>query len=903
MAGDWSSDVHQPVFRGRGVDSSSGESSNRSRGSEESKDSNESWSGVLESKHEQPLSVIYPVDDSSDAFDNAFEACELHESSEYSTIAREDVLKYHDHIVARPLKEAREIVARAIEEHQDDPCLPHDKLRMLRTLVENTQQQKHSVCDDYNLRFEAFLINDWSIYSEVRTVTRPLDEEGEHYETFRVYFLGVLWACLGAAMDTFFSTRYPAISLDSGSILIMLVYSGKLFSKLPTVYVPWFGGRRFYINRPEAWSFKEQMLATLTMSVSVGSPYAMRAVVAQSNSHFLGIDEAKSFSYIFVLILSSNFMGFGIAGVLRTFLVYPTKCVWYNVLPTIAVNRNLVVQSPRQTSNGWILTGAEMFGLTMAASFLWFWVTNFLFTSLSSFDWPAWIAPQNVHLQAITGCINGLAFNPVNTFDWNNIGATSVIIPVFAQMMKMIGMLTSMVALIAIWYTNTSWTSHLPINTTLLFANDGKPFSVHKILDESSNAFDEHKYQSYSMPFWSAGALTKQGSEIMMYTGMIVYASLNYGKDMWASIKLFGKSLGSSLKRGEKGGSIKQFNDRFSRAQWKYEEVPEWWFLSCMVVSIGLAIFLVEYWTFTETPVWTIFFAIGLSLVFVVPFGYLYAQTSISVDINTLFEILIGLALPGNANALMISKVFASNFFSQSANYITNQVQGHYTGIAPRALFRAQTVSVLASVLVKSLLGYWVVSPSGIPDLCSPSNKDKFTCLEQRSFFNAAVQWGLIGPRRLLASVYPVLSWCFLFGAIFPLPFWLARRYIPRFTPKANWLLHSVHEMAILSGVHWAPKSLQYEVSLSYVNYAFNYYIRRRFPQWWQKYTYTFGHAMDVGVGYSGLIMFFSTQYKRVVNLNWWGNTQPFTTGDARGMTLKPIPDRGYFGPERGHFP
>lgn len=847
-----------------------------------------------------PKAYVDSINNSS--FDNAFVEYSLDSIEDYSTISRADIKNFHCLIVERDLDEAVQIIKKAIDEHEGDPCLPHGKLEKLQSLIDFQGSGIYNSCNEYTIKLEAFLIHDWSIYSEVRSATRPIDEEGENYENFRVYFLAILWACLGSALDTFFATRFPTISLDSGSILVMLAMSGKLYSKLPTMYIPWFGGRKFYLNRPEPWSFKEQMLSTLSMTAAVGSPYAIRAIVSQSNSYFLGIDRAREFGYIFMLICASNFMGFGIAGILRQFLVYPTRCVWYNVLPTINVNRVLATPEPRTSVNGWRFKGAEFFGVILLASFTWFWVTNYLFQALSFFDWPAWIAPQNVHLQAITGCMNGLAFNPINTFDWNYVTALAIVTPLFAQIMSVIGAILSMCALIGMWYTNVSWTSFLPINTNVLYANDGTPFDVTKILD-SSSVLDEEKYQNYSPPFWSAGVLTNEGGNLMLYTGMVVYSCLNYGKPIMYSLKGFCSSFKSLFTEGANGG-LKAYNDRFCRAQRKYKEVPEWWFLGTMCCAIAMAIVMVEYYAFTMTPVWTIFFGIGISLLFSIPFGYLHSTTSIIMDINTLFEMIVGLALPGNPNALMVSKVFASNFFSQSANFVTNQVQAHYTGIAPRAVFRTQVATVMVSNFVKSLLTYWVVSPNGIPDLCNPQNKEKFNCMTQRRFFNAAIQWGAIGPQRLLGGMYPTLKWCFLIGALYPLPFWLARRYIPRFTTKLNWGLHHVHEMAILSGVSWAPFSWQYFFGLTYVCVLFNWFIKTRYPMWWQKYTYTFGHAMDVGVAYAGLVIFFSTQYKSDAKLDWWGNRISFSMGDATGMALrKPPQERGYFGPAKGKFP
>ena len=37
-----------------------------------------------------------------------------------------------------------------------------------------------------------------------------------------------------------------------------------------------------------------------------------------------------------------------------------------------------------------------------------FWIPNFLFSALSTFNWINWIAPNNVQLSLVTGFNNGL---------------------------------------------------------------------------------------------------------------------------------------------------------------------------------------------------------------------------------------------------------------------------------------------------------------------------------------------------------------------------------------------------------------------------------------------------------------------------------------------------------------
>ena len=60
-----------------------------------------------------------------------------------------------------------------------------------------------------------------------------------------------------------------------------------------------------------------------------------------------------------------------------------------------------------------------IFFIAFVASFLYFWVPDYLFQALSTFNWMTWIKPDNQNLAVVTGSVGGLGLNPITTFDWN----------------------------------------------------------------------------------------------------------------------------------------------------------------------------------------------------------------------------------------------------------------------------------------------------------------------------------------------------------------------------------------------------------------------------------------------------------------------------------------------------
>jgi hypothetical protein len=56
----------------------------------------------------------------------------------------------------------------------------------------------------------------------------------------------------------------------------------------------------------------------------------------------------------------------------------------------------------------WNISRYRFFMVVFGAMFVYFWFPNYLFQVLTYFSWMAWIAPDNLHLNILTGMQNGL---------------------------------------------------------------------------------------------------------------------------------------------------------------------------------------------------------------------------------------------------------------------------------------------------------------------------------------------------------------------------------------------------------------------------------------------------------------------------------------------------------------
>jgi OPT family oligopeptide transporter len=180
----------------------------------------------------------------------------------------------------------------------------------------------------------------------------------------------------------------------------------------------------------------------------------------------------------------------------------------------------------------------------------------------------------------------------------------------------------------------------------------------------------------------------------------------------------------------------------------KYPEVPHWWFLALGIVSLVVGIIAIEVCD-AKLPVWAYFFSLIFSMVFTLPFGIIQAITNQTFSPSILAEMFVGYVLPGRPLALMIFKIAGGCTGLEAILYSGDQKFGHYMKIPPRLLFSAQVTSTIISMISGIVAQQWAMD--NIPDICSPHQKDGFTCPNTNIYNTASIIWGGIGPKRIFS--------------------------------------------------------------------------------------------------------------------------------------------------------
>lgn len=322
-------------------------------------------------------------------------------------------------------------------------------------------------------------------------------------------------------------------------------------------------------------------------------------------------DFGAGFSFLF--LLTTQMIGFGLAGLARRWLVYPAALIWPSSLSSTVLFRALHEPQERTAANGWKMTRYSFFSYATLFSFVLFWFPDYIWTSLGTFAFVTWIAPHNQKVNTIFGMNSGLGLIPIS-LDWTQINYAGyplttpfyITCNAFAVVVFFYLFLSPI-----LYYSNVWYSAYLPLLSSSTFDNTGASYNVTRVVDENLD-FVLSKYEQYSPMYISMSYSLTYGLSFAAVTAIIVHTYLYNGAEIWAKFK-----------NARHGGE-----DIHKRLMGAYKEVPDWWYGVLTAVVLGLGIMTIRYWD-TGLPVWGfIVVCFGLGVLMMVPEGILEGTTN-----------------------------------------------------------------------------------------------------------------------------------------------------------------------------------------------------------------------------------------------------------------------------------
>ncbi|KAI8635048.1 OPT oligopeptide transporter protein-domain-containing protein [Xylariaceae sp. FL1651] len=714
-----------------------------------------------------------------------------------------------------------------------------------------------------------------SPYEEVRATVRNYDEDLP-CSTIRAWTIGLCLTFVGASINTLFSLRAPSIGIGPLIAQIIAWVMGRAWERVvPEKQITLFGVK--YDLNPGPFNIKEHSIIVIMASVSFSVAYATDIILAQL------VFYKQNFGIVFqlLLVISTQSLGYGIAGIMRKFLVYPASMIWPSTLVAVALMNAMyethVVKDP--TIIGGNMSRYRWFALVTIVSGIYYIIPGFLAQFLSVTAVATWLAPQNAVVNQLFGGITGLSLIPI-TFDWTQVAGyvgSPLNSPWTAIANTLIGVVVFFVALASIFhYTGTWYSQFLPMSDASTYDNTGAIYNVSRILTPEFT-LDEGAYQAYSPLFISTTFALSYGLSFAAITALITHTFIYYSGPIWAQYQ----------------NSTNEKPDIHMKLMRKYEEAPAWWYASLFFIVLALSFIAVLFYP-TNLTWWGFLLAVAISFIFSLPIGIIEAVTNQQIGLNVLTEFIYGYIQPGRPLALMLFKTYGFITMSQALSFVADLKFGHYMKIPPRTMFMAQVIATTVSCFIQvAVLNFALVSIDGICDLTQPQ---RFTCPGGRVFFSASVIWGLIGPARVFSpgQIYSGLLTFFVVGAVTPVIIYFAAKRYPQSPVK--YLMAPV----IFGGASSIPPAtpLNY-LSGGIVGYIFQYVIKKRHFRWWSRLNYLTSAGLDLGLALGTLFIFFALTLNDVNPPEWWGNTVITTTLDYQGKAVQVVlPPGETFGPK-----
>ena len=476
-------------------------------------------------------------------------------------------------------------------------------------------------------------------------------EDGEEpANTLRAWILGLFFVTIASGVNMLLSMRSPAISIPVVVIQLLVYPVGRFWARImPARKFNTFGV--VWSLNPGPFNIKEHTVVTLMASVTYGYAYSTDALLALQAKSLYNHDLGLGFQLLFTI--SSQLIGCCLAGLGRRFLVWPAALIWPGNFSTTTLLYALHDKSKTDPAraNGWSISHYRWFVYVTSAMFVYYWFPGFIWQGLSVFDFPTWIAPNNVVVNQLFGGFTGLSLIPL-TFDWSQVIPylnDPLLTPTLSHVNTLIGLIIFVIIpTIGISYSGALYAAYLPINTTTIFDNTQNPYVVRNILGDKFT-FDVEKYKAYSPLFLAPTFALNYGLSFAALTASLVHTILHRGKIL-----------------------VRQFREASSQAGdvhfnmiKKYNPAPDWWYLCLLVISLAMGFGVVSGYD-SQLPWWGFLVAFLVAGVFVIPCCTILGMTNIPISLNVLSPFIGGYIFPGRPIGVMIFKVYSTIVLGQA---------------------------------------------------------------------------------------------------------------------------------------------------------------------------------------------------------------------------------------------
>ncbi|KAI0298904.1 OPT oligopeptide transporter protein-domain-containing protein [Russula brevipes] len=514
-------------------------------------------------------------------------------------------------------------------------------------------------------------------------------------------------------------------------------------------------------------------------------------------------------------------LGYGIGGLMRPIVVYPSKMLYPNILPL----------------------KLKLFYVAFVAIFVWELFPEWIFpllTGLSVFYFTRLFGGSNGN--------EGLGLLSL-CFDWQYISAAwnPLTIPLRAQFSILIGYILCVITFLAVYYNNVWGSKDFPFLSQQLFYQNGTIYDQGLILNDKFEVVPT-LLEEQGLPYYAG---TWQHGLAATFTHLLFWNSDDLCS-AWSWMNV------SSLKRMWEG-----FDWRFWRAggprevpanadidphyreMLKYPDAPNSWYGALLVFSIVLSWVCLQMTNrlFPGGLTWGFILSCLLAAISILFFG--------SFDDW-------GFLHPGKPVANMFFVLFSYNSVNQAELLLQDLKTAQYTKLPPRAAFIAQ------------ILGTLIYYCNQYNTLLSVEGTNIWSGQQLQQFNSQAIVWGGLSHELFAPGKrYQWVVWAYFLGFLAPIPFWVIHRYNPKLRADYLYTPLILLCMGMLgAGINTSP-TIYFAIA-----WFSQWFLRTRYPKWFARYNYILGAALDGGTQVMVFLLSFAVQgavRAPYMFPKWWG--------------------------------
>jgi len=640
--------------------------------------------------------------------------------------------------------------------------------------------------------------------------------------TVRSCLIGLIMTIFGAAVSQIFI--YKPVHIHPHPLFIQLacLVLGRAFAKIP--------GPTWW--NPGRLTVKEAVFSAIMATAGAAGTHSVEMLASQD----LFFNRQLSPLIGIITLLSSQFVGYGWAGLLLPLLVYPSKTIFPSVLPSVTLFNSFCQYTPDVEEK------VRFFTKAFCWTTLYEIIPSYIAPALQAISPWCLTLPQDL---AITNIFGGsLVAEGMGLFafcsDWTLVGAHGpLFVPLLAQITEWAAIACAIFLMGAAYRFNWFGGPHLPFISYDILDSHGERYNLTTtIFTNGTENFQG--VETLGLPWFAVTFIVGKIGVCLAVTSAITNVFL-YN---WPEIK-------AAFRTEEDGDATEDPHRKITK---KYAQFPPWAFALLAITFAALA-FLSSYLGQSGMSIVALVSALCISVVLSLAAGFFYAMVGVHLHCHTVVQMLGGLVFPGNAIANGWFTLYGSSSVNQSVLMLRDMKFGQYLHLSPLSVVCSQLIGTLVGGLTHYVLMLSILNTQR-DVLLLPNGNGVFTGMVLSTFAAESTTWGVFSRKLYLTGQrYAIVPYSLAIGFLLPIPLFLLHLWKPRFG------FNKINVSLFCAGIHGAISGVTSARTVAtMLAWYTQYYIRKYRFQWYQKYNFMLNAALDGGTQLTMLVLTLTLQ-------------------------------------------